>query len=507
MSFIFVSHHSRDDAAACTLRDWLQKEGHAAVFLDHDTEAGIAGGEPWEERLYTELRRCRALIALVGPDWLASPWCVAEADHAQALRKLVLPLRIQPIDPVQYAAKAPPVLRRVQSIDWDHSEEAHERLRRGLLTAGLDPRNSFVLRDDRPPYPGLATFQREDAAVYFGREQEITDLLALLRECRAPSRPRLVLVQGASGTGKSSLLRAGVLPRLERDPENWLVVPPFRPLRDPFEGLTDALAMAIGARQRVFSPATSNLTDPANQAALATWIVDVATELRRQASRPEATVVLSVDQLEEALVGSDGRLGDGFLLALREALTAADHRLLVVATLRADFTGTLQRHSALREPAAVSGEILATRAFQLGPLPRAAFHSVIEGPATLAGLELEPGLASRIVDEARTDDALPLLAFALRELWDRYGKEDLKLTGAEYESFGGLEAAVGRRAEQILATVRPSAEELKAFRTTLVFGMAELSAEGRIPATTLGEGPCGGAAAGRGVRASPPACR
>src|SRR4051794_9109196 len=67
VSSIFVSHHSRDDAAACTLRDWLQKEGHAAVFLDHDTEAGIAGGEPWEERLYTELRRCRALIALVGP--------------------------------------------------------------------------------------------------------------------------------------------------------------------------------------------------------------------------------------------------------------------------------------------------------------------------------------------------------------------------------------------------------------------------------------------------------
>src|SRR3954447_20595722 len=141
VSFIFVSHHSRDDAAACTLRDWLQKEGHAAVFLDHDTEAGIAGGEPWEERLYTELRRCRALIALVGPA---------------------------------------PVLRRGQSIDLDQSEEAQERLRRGLLTAALDPRSSFVLRDDRPPYPGLATFQREDAAVYFGREQEITDLLALL---------------------------------------------------------------------------------------------------------------------------------------------------------------------------------------------------------------------------------------------------------------------------------------------------------------------------------------
>jgi WD40 repeat protein len=487
VSYIFLSHSSRDDAEAGALHAWLLEEGHTAVFLDHDAEGGIAGGEPWEERLYTELRRCRALIALISSEWLASPWCAAEADHAQALRKPVLPLRIKPIDPAQYAAKAPPVLRRLQLIEWDQSENARERLRRGVLAAGLDPKNSFVLREDRAPYPGLAAFQREDAAVYFGREQEVTDLLAMLRECRAPSRPRLVLVQGASGTGKSSLLRAGVLPRLERDPENWLVLPPLRPIQDPFQGLTDALVAAAGGLTHQESLPTSNPPDPADKAAWAGWIADwaktivnTATELRRRTGHPEATVLLSVDQLEEALAGSSGATGDAFLLALREALAAADYRLLVVATLRADFTATLQRHAALREPATTGGEILATRAFQLGPLRRAAFHAVIEGPAALVGLELEPGLTSRIVDEARTDDALPLLAFALRELWDRYGKRDLKLTSAEYESFGGLEEAVGRRAEQIIAAVHPSPEELDVFRTTLVFGMAELSADGRI---------------------------
>jgi hypothetical protein len=231
VSSIFLSHSSRDDAVATALGEWLRAEGHTAVFIDHHTLDGIAGGEPWEERLYTELRRCRALIALVSPDWLDSPWCIAEANHAQALRKPVFPLRIRPIGSAKYKSRAPPALRRVQAIDWcrsDH-EKARAQLRRSLLAAGLDPKDLFVWRGDRPPCPGLDTFKREDAAVYFGREQEVTELLALLRECRAPNRPRLVLVQGASGTGKSSLSRAGVLPRLERDPDSWLVVQPIRP--------------------------------------------------------------------------------------------------------------------------------------------------------------------------------------------------------------------------------------------------------------------------------------
>lgn len=77
MGTIFLSHSSKDDASASALRGWLEAEGHQAIFLDHDAVDGIVGGAPWEERLYTELRRCRAVIALVSPDWLNSPWCVA----------------------------------------------------------------------------------------------------------------------------------------------------------------------------------------------------------------------------------------------------------------------------------------------------------------------------------------------------------------------------------------------------------------------------------------------
>jgi WD40 repeat protein len=478
MGTIFLSHSSRDDAAASALRGWLEAEGHQAIFLDHDAADGIVGGTSWEERLYTELRRCRALIALVGEDWLNSPWCAAEANHAQALRKPVLPLMLRPIDGTLFAARAPPVLRRTQAIDWQRGKddpEACARLRRGLLAAGLDPRELFVWHGNRAPYPGLAAFQRDDAAVYFGREQEITDLLAALRECRAPGRPRLLLVQGASGTGKSSLVRAGVLPRLERDPDNWIVVPTFRPLQAPLANLADAFAVA-GAD--VAPPAGDGPSiDPAKWAVA---LQQMTASLRRRAAKPDATVLVTVDQLEEVLGRAGNPLNDQFLLVLRETLAATDHRLLVLATLRADFTGTLQRHPALRDPATATAEILPTRAFQLGPLPRAAFHAVVEGPAALAELELEAGLASRLVAEVQTDDALPLLAFVLRELWDRFGANDLRLTHAEYDTLGGLEGAVGERAEKLVAAAAATTEELEAFRGLLVYGMAELSAEGRV---------------------------
>jgi hypothetical protein len=476
LSAIFLSHSSHDDATAGAVREWLRSEGYETIFLDHHECDGIGGGEAWEERLYTELRRCRALIALVSPNWVASPWCVVEVSYAHALRKTIIPLRIADLGTEAYGRQEPPVLHRVQALDWRRGEAARARLRDALVRAGLDPKNLFAWRGDREPYPGLAVFDQVDSPVYFGREQEITDLLAILSGCRGPGRPRLVLVQGSSGTGKSSLVRAGVLPRLQRDPDRWLVVPPFRPLREPLRELVDALTIAAAG---ALPGLPSEISVPAgDRSAWLDWLTTTVGDLRRRNGRLEATVLLTVDQLEEAL-GDAGGNGHHLLLTLRDALAGSDHRFLAVATLRADFVSTLHDHPALREPAS-NGEMLSVQSFQLGPMPRMEFHRVIEGPAELAGLELEPGLTSRLVDEARSDDALPLLAFVLRELWDTYGKKNLKLSHKDYESFGGLENAVGARAEQIFAELNPTAPEIEAFRATLLSGMIELSSDARI---------------------------
>src|SRR6185436_11033314 len=96
----------------------------------------------------------------------------------------------------------------------------------------------------RPPYPGLLALQEEDTAVFYRRDGEIGQGLDVLNRTHRFGGTGLVMTLGASGSGKSSLVRAGLIPRLKRDPERWLIVRPFRPGEDPFGALADVLAEA-----------------------------------------------------------------------------------------------------------------------------------------------------------------------------------------------------------------------------------------------------------------------
>src|SRR4029077_16449690 len=103
------------------------------------------------------------------------------------------------------------------------------------------PSDGFDWDPKRPPYPGLMAFQQEDAAVFFAREPEILEGLETLNRLRQFGGERLLMVLGASGSGKSSLVRAGIVPRLRRDPEGWLTISSFRPGKDPIKELAFAL--------------------------------------------------------------------------------------------------------------------------------------------------------------------------------------------------------------------------------------------------------------------------
>ena len=462
MSSIFLSHSSQDNGIAGHVKVRLEQCGHRSVFLDFDPEHGIPAGRDWEKELYAKLRECRAVIILCSHTSMASRWCFAEITHAKALGKPVFPIKIDD-------AQVDRILTSAQVIDatagWD---AAYQRLEKGLLAAGLDPKDLFNWDNGRPPYPGLSAFQEQDAAIFFGRDKEIREGQALLNCLQQFGGPRLTLMLGASGSGKSSLMRAGLVPRLKRDPR-WVVVEPFRPLRTPF----DQLARIFSKRfSQVTEVEKGTPTDVAHVRDRIRWEEDQAVqsadtflellkELRESVGSREATVLLMIDQCEELLAGGANEEGDRFLAFLRAVLDREDSCLMVLATLRSDFLGSFQEHPTMRG--------LRVEPFTVPQTAVDDFATVIEDPARIAGLELGPGLVQAMIGDTKTSDALPLLAFTLRELYEGFGEDKLRLTLEEYrDKLGRLEGCIARAAEAVLTAKPLSEEKLSALRTSFL---------------------------------------
>jgi hypothetical protein len=163
MASVFVSHSSRDRAATEWVLEQLSAAGFTALFVDFDPDYGIPAGRNWERELYTQLRRTDAVIFLASEASVSSRWCFAELSLARSLGRPVFPLRLQ-------AGVELPLLADVQWTELGDAQPGLAPLLAGLRAAGLDPADSFAWDPRRSPYPGLAPFAAEDAAVFFGRQ-------------------------------------------------------------------------------------------------------------------------------------------------------------------------------------------------------------------------------------------------------------------------------------------------------------------------------------------------
>ncbi|MEX1656444.1 hypothetical protein ABZ960_25255 [Streptomyces pseudovenezuelae] len=270
--------------------------------------------------------------------------------------------------------------------------------------------------DEDGPYPGLARFEPGDGEHFHGRDELIAEL------ARTTAAKRVVAVTGASGSGKSSLLRAGLIPALRapsatRSPELAtirLLTPGSHPLR---------------THRALFTPHDG-----------------------------PGDTLLVVDQFEEVFtLCADPEERAGFL---RELLTAADpaSRLRAVLAVRADFYGRCAEHGPL-------AEALRDSTLLLGPMPPTALREAVVRPAAARRLVVERALTARIVaDVAGEPGGLPLMAHALREVWRR--RTGRTLTLAAYEAVGGVRGAVAHTAEAVHARCTPA--EAAALRRLLL---------------------------------------
>ena len=170
---------------------------------------------------------------------MASRWCFVEIAQAKALGKAIFPITISP-------CRVENILNDRQVIDLTAvgrtkpSTTLRRPPRRGARSGG-----QFPLGPEAAPFPGLNYFDAKDAGIYFGREDEVRQVIETLTRMQRQGEPRLLVVVGSSGSGKSSLVRAGVLPRLGKDRSQWALVDPFRPGAQPISELARALFSAF----------------------------------------------------------------------------------------------------------------------------------------------------------------------------------------------------------------------------------------------------------------------
>jgi WD40 repeat protein/tRNA A-37 threonylcarbamoyl transferase component Bud32 len=272
------------------------------------------------------------------------------------------------------------------------------------------------------PFKGLASFEPADADYFFGRERLVAELVARLVGAR------FLGIVGPSGSGKSSVLRAGLLSALAEGvlpgSERWR-----RVLLRPGERPLDELRRALGSGAR----------DPVVEAL--------------DALPPNERLLLAVDQLEELFTACRSEAERAaFADTLTRAATDVDGRAVVVVALRADFYGRFAAYPGL-------AELLGANQMLVGPMQASELRRVAELPAGRVGLEVEPDLADALVDDVEGEPgALPLLSTALLELWQK--RQDNALALAVYRESGGVHGAVARLAEGTYARIPDERKQL-----------------------------------------------
>jgi WD40 repeat protein len=421
MTAVFISHSNLDDQAeASALRAALTEAGYENVFLD---STSLLAMRDWETQLHRQLAVADVVVFLYSTASAKSSWCHREIGIARYRNRPVLVVPLESLE--RY-----PDLGTLQQLPFKSDRRLrHTEVLAVLQRSGYGPETSFKWDVDESPYPGLAPFEADRAAVFFGRDQDVRDLEGYLNPARDGGA--VVLLAGASGTGKSSLVRAGLLPRLRRRP-HWLVPEVLEPgphFRAQLARVLDGL------------PAQ----DPAD-------VTD------------RCSPILVIDQAERLLVDRD-RTPSG-IPALEDLAAALSrlrslHVLLVTKTVDTGLTTPI-------------ADWLIARHLVVG-LSRTQLAQVVAEPAARAGVTVDPVLVSQLVEATPSGDALPLLALTLAEMWNRRSRTDL-LTLDDYERVGGVTKILNDVTQSVLRTL-PGVPEDEVAATMLTFVSVDQEAQ------------------------------
>ncbi|MGC3998855.1 MAG: serine/threonine-protein kinase [Anaeromyxobacter sp.] len=372
---------------------------------------------------------------------------LAGLDQGRLARRVVSP---EPLPSLRTAAPGVPS-RLADAVDACLAKDPARRPDAQRLLEALAPflpgRSTRELKVDESPYAGLAAFQEANADLFFGRTHEVAALVHRLRD------EPLVAVVGPSGVGKSSFVRAGVVPALKRMGETWeaLVV---RPGRTPLSALAGALA-PTAATTVAGSVADEVGRERDLQARLAAEPGYAGAVLRAYARRLNRRVLVFIDQLEELFtLATDRAEREAFTACLAGMADDAASPVRVIFSVRSDFLDRVFEDHRLND-ARPGLFFLATPGDE-------GLRDALALPAELAGYQFEsPAMVDELVRDLRsTDGALSLLQFAATQLWEARDTGRKLLTRQSYQQLGGIAGALARYADRVLEEVPPEGRKL-----------------------------------------------
>lgn len=449
---VFLSYSEADQQAALMLADALRTSAGLQPFLDR---WHLIPGQPWQEEIETALTQSATVAVCIGPSGL-SPWHNEQmrvaVDEAVRTRD---EMRVIPVLlPGARQDGLSGFLARRAWVDFRtglDDAEALARLAAGIRGEAITP-GGYYLPDEPAPYRGLLPFEAEQNRFFFGRRDETSQILTRLAQ-----QPFLAIV-GASGSGKSSLVRAGVIPALRASAPpaspRWSVLtctPGSQPLRAVAAQLALLVAPAsdFAEHLRLVDEFTTRLAEQPT---------GLSTVLGAHLAAQPGSVLLFIDQFEELFTACQEGMEDcrsqmePFVRLLADAVGQGDNRIRILITLRADFLDDAVSLPVLRG-------LLQDRQFLLGPLDNTSLREAVVLPAQTVGALFEKGLVNTILrDVAAEPAALPLLQHALYELWlARHGPW---LTVDAYEASGGVRGALQRRAQATFEALTPAQQSV-----------------------------------------------
>jgi tetratricopeptide (TPR) repeat protein len=440
---VFLSYHSSDRARVSAVRRLLSERGVQA-FLDR---SNLVAGLPWPQALEEALRSVRAVLVFVGgADGGESLGLWQRREVWFALDRQVQKERQGenfPVIPLLLPGARPDAGFLFLNT-WVDLREAPEESAAidAVVNAVRNVTTRPVVEVDHPavcPYRALEAFGEEHAALYFGRESFAEDLLDRV------THHSLIALVGPSGSGKSSVVQAGLVPllRRQRPPQRAWDTVIFRPSGGPFHRLATSLIPLLEPEADEVDRLELGRKLGEKLAEGSVRIEDVVERLITKSHGTDRLLIVA-DQFEELFTLTPPQQRQSFVTSVLSALDRAPFVFLL--SLRADFYSHAIALDRRLSDCIQSGLV------NLGPMTRDELRRAVEQPAGKADIRFETGLIDRILDHVELQPGgLPLLEFALTQLWER--REGHKITHAAYEAIGEVAGAISQRAESVFLSI------------------------------------------------------